>query len=333
MAYRIGDYVVYGELRNVRRYSTAGTLVLRGESETDESFLRVELTGDCDPDIKGKHIRFWPHEDYPDAQVFRAEGHKGLQLRQIGPTGTMTAEGYVRMLPCTMDEFLRRSRLGEPPPPTWVRRLYLEWFSQNGRVVVEMPGAYVEECVQEAPGEDDGRWQELPNLGMLPAAEDPNRASGVGVTVVSSGASSKPLVHRFLVSEDEDDTLPYESDEDDMAEIWLADTFVEDPGTPLSRMIGGVGDFPRPETLNDDAVKASLKGLLGRLAMFGIALDVCEHFSPRACYELLIKTIIPEESGHEEMIGTGWVQHFSTWGFCPDCEERALKDYEQFEKE
>lgn len=136
MAFRLGEFVVYGELRNTRHYETFGVIVLRGDAPGQETVLRIELTGNCGRDLQGKFFRFTPGENDKGDAVFRMKEHRGFQDRQIGPTGTMTAQGWVRTLPCSAAEFMRRAELGEPPPTEWKNRLYLEWYGQNGRVVV-----------------------------------------------------------------------------------------------------------------------------------------------------------------------------------------------------
>ena len=71
-----------------------------------------------------------------------------------------------------------------------------------------------------------------------------------------------------------------------------------------------------------------LKGVLARLVMIGVVLDVCDHFTPRDCYTLLIDEIIKEDGTYEELVGTGWVQHFSTWEYCKACEEEMDAKFE-----
>ena len=60
--------------------------------------------------------------------------------------------------------------------------------------------------------------------------------------------------------------------------------------------------------------------------MLGIALDVCEHFSPRDCYGLLRDTILAEPSVYMELVGTSWVQHVMTSEYCADCEAEFETD-------
>jgi len=348
MAFRLGQYVVYGELRNTHNYSTFGVIVLRGEEPGQETALRLELTGNCAYDLQGKCFRFTPSEDSKEDAVFRAEDHPGFQVQQIGPTGTMTAQGWVRTLPCSVEEFMRRAELGEPPPTPWRRHLYLEWYSQNGRVVVEMAGALVEECVREPHNEDDeGEWKPLPNLALPPEMRDAERAAGPEFTLIRqdgdnvhietwtpsrptwgegddvspSAALQRQLdaeaaaIDRAMNGESE------ESDDDVIREMELMDYCIDhSERQPIFLLLDNACQLRPPEEFDEEEVEAELKALLARLAVLGIALDVCEHFTPRDCYRLLRDKILSEPHAFAELVGTGWMHHVATYEYCPECQ-------------
>ncbi|MBI2422292.1 MAG: hypothetical protein HYV27_05635 [Candidatus Hydrogenedentes bacterium] len=351
MAVRLGEYVVYGELLNTRQYGTHGFLAMRAETEGDEHIIRFELTGDCARDLKGKHVRFFPEEGAPAGPVFPDADRRSVQQSQIGPTALMTAEDWARVFDCPVEEYLRRCDLGEPPPTRWARRLYLEWYSQNGRVLVEMAPVRVDVCLRAPTGEDDeGEWEELPNLALPP---DETRSGAPGVTLISQedGAWNVSDITPEVDDESEDPDLAAldrllaaeaasveralgndPDAEDELRKHMLMDHCLEScEEVPLGDAIGGVADLPRPEALDDAAVEVQLKLLLGRMALSGIALDVCEHYSPRACYTLLVDTLLKERNVFEELIGSGWVTHMCTWEFCAECEaetEEKFKDYD-----
>tara|TARA_R110001592_G_scaffold147460_1_gene371932 strand:+ start:160 stop:717 length:558 start_codon:yes stop_codon:yes gene_type:complete len=179
MSIRLGEYIIYGELFNKSSYSTHGFLALRGEDDDgeDDMYLRFELTGNCNADLRGKHIRFEPAEDDGTQKVMPREEFRRLSSFQNGPTGTMTNQGWVRALPCSVDEFVKRSSLGEPPPTEWRNHFLLEWFGQNGRVTVEIAGALVEYCVREGDDDnedDEGDWEPVLNLALPPDFDDPS---------------------------------------------------------------------------------------------------------------------------------------------------------------
>ena len=332
MATRLGDMVLYGELRNLRNYSTHGILVLRGTEPEEEVQLRFELTGNCDEDLKGKCIRFWPaNEEAPEC--FDEKAQRGFQLSQVGATGTMTSQGWVRALPCSVKEYIRRCELGEPPPTPWKDRLYLEWFGQNGRVVIEMAGAVVEEQIRAPEGEDDeGDWKVLPNLAIPPylvEGEAPTEPEIVVVRWEDQDPEPPPEVAPEVYAR-----MAEIEEEDPLYSTRIMDDCVENKeGDPVSDVLGPAADLPPPETLSDDEIEGRFLAAVGHLALYGIALDVCEHFTPRQCYEWLRDVVLPERTVHPEMFGTGWVQHICTFDDCPACEEQALKDYEDFSPE
>ena len=150
MAFRLGDKVISGELFNTQNYSVHGWLALRGADQP----LVLNLTGNCDPDLRGKHIRFEarsvPERD--DSTSCQANPDlSGIAWQQVGPTGTMTAARMVKVSDYPPAEFYIRSKLGEPPPTEWKRCLYLEWYSQNGRVVMELADPVLEFVDSEDP--------------------------------------------------------------------------------------------------------------------------------------------------------------------------------------
>ncbi len=362
MTLRLGEYLVYGELRNTRNYSTHGIAVLRGEAPGEETVLHLELTGDCGPDLKGKHFRFQPGKADNSGVHFVAEENTGIRDMQFGPTGTMTAQGWVRTLPSSVEEFLHRSKLGEPPPTPWKRHLYLEWYGPNGRTTIEMADAVVEECIRQPENDDDeGDWIPVPNLADVPDAADMERPSNPDFTIFRRDGDDVHIEHWTPPPAPERGEHGYESVPDDLQRtldresaaidraICGEDGSDEDGGTAelelmdycldhsearsAASLLPDAGELPSPETLSDDEVEDRLKGLLTQLAMINITLDVCEHFTPRDCYCLLVNTLLEEKSAYEELIGTGWRQHFSTWEHCPDCEAEVQETMPDMEEE
>ena len=348
MALRLGEYVVYAEIYNTKNYATHGLIALRGQEVGQETIVNLDLTGNCDPDLRGKAFRFWPEKEDEEAAVFDKSQFPGFRDQQIGPTGTMTAQGWVRTLICPVEEFTRRAKLGEPPPTEWKRRLYLEWDSQNGRVVIEMAGAIVEQCIRLPKGKHDkGEWAPLPNLALPPCAMDERTPAGPEITVVrrdEEGIHTEtwtpydpapeegyPSIPEALQDDFDDEAAEIDrairresadDDDDFQRELELMDHCIEEgEGKPVGLLLPNADKLPPPETLDDAQVESQLKALLAQMAMIGVALNVCEHFTPRDCYRLLLDTILPEARAHDELIGTGWVHHMATWEYCPRCED------------
>ena len=354
MALRLNELVCCGELLNTRLNSVHGYLGLRGF----ERPLVFELTGNCAADLAGRHIRFEvrnppePADEEPleneDARLTRLE-LTGLAWRQIGPTGTMTAARKVRVADCPPEELYARCKLGEPPPTTWARCLYLEWFSQNGRVVLELVDPVIE-VVEPEP---------VPGAGERVAPLDPpldedvpeTMEGGLGITSIHLNADGDVEARDETPAPDELEDSPEGPDDpyglipDDLQreldaqaratdqalhedaesaevirEMELMDECIErGEGEPVGTLFDGPVTLRRPEQLDDQEAEQELKVLLARLALHGVALDMCEHFTAADAYRLLVERICPEERAYAELRGTQWVQHFSTWEFCPVC--------------
>jgi hypothetical protein len=69
--------------------------------------------------------------------------------------------------------------------------------------------------------------------------------------------------------------------------------------------------------------------LLARLALQSMAIDICEHFTPLATYRWLLEEILPGCHIHPRLPQIGFVQHYSTWEFCPECEAAFDARYKQ----
>lgn len=371
MAYRLDEYVIYGEVNCTHHYGVTGFLVLRtadGDSGGEQTFLRLDLTGRPDPDLVGKHICFEPEEG-TEVKFFHREEHPNLKMMQVGATGTMTAQGWVRTLPCSFEEFEIRSSLGEPPPTVWKNHLYLEWFGPNGNVVVELAGALLERCVRErdfADETDVGEWDPLPNpvprpeplgevfhdydestleiheirasgeVASYTAADIANDDGGLQRALDAEAAAIDRAIRGGL--EEDDDEEDDDEDEYDterfMAETRLMDECLEQgEQTPFFELLGELKTLPRPESLSDRAVEAQLKSVLGQLALLGVAFSVCDHCTPRDAYRILLDEVLPECGAYEELIGTDWVQHFMTHEYCSECDAEAEENFRKFAEE
>lgn len=355
MAYRLNDAVICGELINTRRNSVHGWLGLRGCDRP----LKFELTGNCDPDLVGRHIRFEvpglperAEQDVStgsDSEILERLQLKGLAWFQIGVTGTMTADRRVKTADCSVEELCMRLRLKEPPPMRWVRCLYLEWYSQNGRVVIELPDPViefidpdgkpqpeVEDAIEELPA-DEARQE--PQGGLSITAFRTNEDGDVEITDETplpedeedscDGCSeSYNLIpdglqkHLDAQSREVDRALSGSGDEDDLIEQMEAMDEAIEKGdrVPLGSLFDEAIKLPKPDRLTEKEAEVELKGLLTRLAMFRIALHVCEHFTALDAYRLLVERLCKEEVAFAELCSTDWIQHFDTAEYCRQCE-------------
>jgi len=237
----------------------------------------------------------------------------------------------------------------------WVRCLYLEWYSQNGRVVIEM----VDPIIERVEFVDLG-GEPIDKTKPPEEEEEPDLSEGPGITLVTRDEEGETEVwqgsaRQYLEEQDEDD--PYgllpgdlqrqldrqareadraawsEEDRKEWEEMELLDDLIEtSDGEPLISFLQSPKAYRPADQLSDDEVEGSLKGILAELALFGIAFALCEHFTPRDAYHLLLTEILPNERAHPELRGTGWVTNFMTHDFCPECEAEAERDYEEYRR-
>ena len=352
MAFRLGDAVIRGELFNTSKYSVHGWLQLRDQ----EQRLIFELTGDCDPDLAGKHIRFEAprHGRYQNDDV----NLEGLTWRQIGPTGTITAARMVRVCECPAEEMHRRCMLGEPPPTERKRCLTIEWYGQNGRVLVELADPTIVFV-------DDGAESLSEALSPLPSEieeMEPPGKPGFGITRISRNDDGGLDVEEVFLSEealmdgdafseeDEPGALQRQLDDETreidrsigiedeetaklMRETELMDDLItHSDGQPILTLFENPDQLPKADALSEEEAEMLLKALLAQMALFGVALNICEHFTPRDAYRLLIEEIATKGRFHPELRDTEWVQHFMTSEFCPECEAELDREFEERER-
>lgn len=201
MALRLTDLVVCGEIFNTSRYSVHGWIGLRGR----EQVVHLQLTGNCGPDLAGWHFRFEARdadeERTPTPEQMKLL--KGFAWQQVGPTGEMSLQG-----PST--DLLSAGR-----PAT--RVLFLEWFSQNGRVVIELADPKIE-------------MVEFNDLQVNPAGPPRPRADTDdelfdGDTTYGDSAEEQ-------LAQTQDSAVPWEDEDEEAVEdpSWLSEeTDEEDP--------------------------------------------------------------------------------------------------------
>jgi len=394
MAFRIGERLIYGELRNLEPWQTSGYLWLRGEKQP----LVMELTGNCAPDLQGRAIRFAPRRaasiaeyldglerqeapvsgetpgsdktpafgETPGSDRTPASGETpgsgkasdsgetplpDLFLRRhIGVPGDMTAARWVRSLPCAVSEYMARLRLGEKPPTTWKRALYLEWFSRNGRVVIELEDPLLEY-------QDGETWKPLPCPVPMPE-RDPdeppeNPASGLEVIAFDAEGHTKRIVPETDEEASQDglpEWMPAElqkmldaraadvdrritgEDEDDasfLAELELMDDLMESgsPDPPASLL--GRRRLPRPDAVSEKQAESLVKALLLELALWGLAVHACPHSTARQLYRILVEHVLFEEGVHPELADTGWTQNLLAAEYCPECIAELEAEFEE----
>ncbi|MBP87085.1 MAG: hypothetical protein CMJ64_10275 [Planctomycetaceae bacterium] len=361
MAWRIGDHVVSGELWNTRRNSVNGWL----EFAPDEG-IRLELTGNFEGELAGKHFRFKvPPSEAPTDEDDSRLNLNDLEVMQSGGVGDVLLR-IVKIPRGSIKEFYLRSKMGEPTPVDEKPCLYLEWYSQNGRVVAEIVDPqleFVTEDDEPAPvvepeplpdadamavgpeiiAFDEDGVHHVDDLSFLdggpPASEDDpyqlfpsDLERQISESVTGDGESAA-----FPSGSGErswDEVIPgIDEETKQMYEQW-DEIFDGEKDEPLATLFDPPMSLKRPEHIADEEeAEALVKGLLTRLATYSIALDMCEHFTALDAYRLLVDEILSDAHIHPNLTGTGFVQHYSTWEHCPTCEAEFDAEWEQRKKE
>lgn len=128
MAFRIHDHVTRGEIDCRTKGEVTGTLWLHGKGGE----VALKLSGNAWPDMAGCLLTF-----KNNALTAAMRRDISFAAPQEGAVGEMTASRKVRVPAIPLHEFIERSMAGEKPPERMANSLYLEWFSNNGRVVFE----------------------------------------------------------------------------------------------------------------------------------------------------------------------------------------------------
>jgi hypothetical protein len=246
---------------------------------------------------------------------------------------------------------MRRSELGEPPPARWEDCLYLEWFSQNGRVVIELPMSKIRFLSEHEIAARDRADKESFEAEMREMEERRQRES--------ASAGTDELIDELIDEEDIDfsshDNISetQENDGDEyrlipdelrselerksrrtdravagdseetikmLEETELMDDLMErGKRTPLKEFLADL-NLPSPETvLTDEDADQVLKLALMKLALGGVAYHTCEHCSVREAYRIFIEEICEKSGAFPQLRGTGWVQNVCASDFCKKC--------------
>lgn len=353
MAIRIGAHVVGGRLDNSRRNQVFGWLEF-GE----DAGIRIELTGNFVGELAGRDLRFRTAADVPDDRDDALLD--SLEVRQIGVIGTVSLR-MVRVPQMPTAEFYARCKSGESPACDEKACLYVEWFSQNGRVVAEIvdPEFITEDEDEDAADEEPLVPEALPGIdetsGPRIEGDAINEQGEVEELSLSDNADGEDDPYALFPSDleaqlrhsggDEEtadkmnaaagEPRPWEEvipgiDEEtkQMYEQW-DEVAHGTKDEPLSTLFDPPISLKQPDELTDEAeAETALYSLLARLALYGVAVDMCEHFSTLDTYRWLLEEILPEAHIHPRLRSTGFVQHYSTYESCPRCEAEFEAEFE-----
>lgn len=320
MPFDLSDYVTGGFVLNKGEYSTWGRLGLRGYPHV----VMFELTGYPCADLMGKHTEFDVPENDREPTPEDIAALKSLKDRHIGPTGRMTAE--------------HRPDAGGPDAE---RCLYLEWWSGNGHVVIELPISKVrflteaeiaerekmareemDEWIRESKVQSETAEDDAPDDYLSDDDED----EGFNLLPDDFNAEMEQKARAL----DREAIPPDPETREFVREMELLDDLMEGKReeTPVGGFLDGL-EIPPPSSIHSDAeAEQYLKPLLARLAFFGTTVDVCEHFTPKNGYRILVDLLLPELGVYEPLIGSSYVHHICAYEVCEECVAKAEAEYE-----
>jgi hypothetical protein len=337
MAFRLEDFVIAGVIYHIHPLCVHGRLLLRGR----ETPILVELTGAPSEDLRGRSFEFEvPQNDRMPTEEDRQRLARFCD-QQIGPVGDMTAALRRKSFDCSVEEFFQRSDQGDPPPAHWRRCLYLEWFSQNGRVVIELLDPtmkFINPHEASADSDDDalpeladgGDHGEFENAEACladdfepPSEYDPQDESPSNTRDESYGLIPEDLdreLERAARRVDREIAAKSDDDPDPQTEVKRFNDLIENGEGTLIRDLLEHLELPAPNPqLTEEEAQMALNAALGQLALFSVAYHICDHCSIVDAYRIFMEKLCPHCSVFPEMGGTSFVQHYSTSDFCDTC--------------
>jgi hypothetical protein len=322
MVWRLNDVVVCGEIVNRRNNSVHGYLGLRGREQP----VMLQLTGNCGPELAGRHLKFEIRDgSLPEHFEF---DFARFATQQVGPTGRMTLD---RVSPAEDDR---------AAPAGSQLRLHLEWFSQNGRVILEVIDPVIEFVEGELLGRPDDECESIPETpddlqlweDELAEADDRHPFDPDAPPEDPYGLFPDDLQWQLDQEAADFDAIGMEQDDEtrEIFEKW-DEMFSGEKDEPLSTLFDPPLRLYPHQRLDDHQIARALDLLLARLALHGIALDMCEHYTPREAYRLLTEQILREERVYPDIPSTGFVYHYMTCEYCPQCEAEMDAEYGRYD--
>ncbi len=343
MALRIGESVLRGEIRNSKRNTVSGWMeldpaaVINGEArEPQDLLLLLELTGNLQGDLARRNFRFEvPRLDA--ALVERFVSDKFI-MRQVGVVGDSSLQ-MARIPLVSAAEFLDHKMAGMDPPEAELPCLRLQWFGQNGCVKLELVNPKIEY---------EGSYDELADPDPEPDTEPPADEAGAisipGMEINDGAYGLFPddfdeQIRQSAAVDDVDDGVPCDSRPEQakprdweevipgispetkaMYEQW--DEVVDGvKDEPLTWLFQESLQLPTPaQVADEEQAWRVLQLLLSEMAMRGVAFHMCEHYTAKQAYRLLIEEILPRAHVHPNLVATGFTQNYMTHEFCAECE-------------
>jgi hypothetical protein len=364
MTWQLEKSVIRGELFNLRPNHVHGWVELKGAP----SLVHLGLTGNLEGELFGKRIQFETEladedDEDPDTASANADSpatspdFEALEIQQIGPTATMKLERTPRQ--GSQEENLRLvlqwySQNGEMRIELINPHLEFVAADADDKEFLSAPeedgeSVFIKESEEEFPEFPDDADADDP-YGLFPPQLDEQLEDEVQSPEIAAIDEGTPVDGPSETETGPDDPLadyPFEErtkrswdevipgiDEQTkrLYESW-DEIFEGKKDVPLCTIFDPPLTIYPVDKLNDAEVDMAFKVILRRLAMHSVALDMCEHFTPRDAYRLLVEEILPKCPIYPGLPLTGYVQHYSTWEYCRKCEEEFETKWQAEEKE
>ncbi|OHB45381.1 MAG: hypothetical protein A2178_01440 [Planctomycetes bacterium GWC2_49_10] len=183
MAWRPNDYFKAGELDNSVLGKITGWLEFAGLGER----VSIELEGDFHRDIRGTKIILKGEGGQFDASDEARKYMEGFSAKQTGQAGDITG--------------------GFEPADYVSGYVYVEWYADNGRVVLELDQSQIEVIGKPIPAQESfpiSRQKQQENMAKFlgQMAQDLNLAAGSCICVGMSASNGKASDAHALLPDD-----------------------------------------------------------------------------------------------------------------------------------
>lgn len=342
MGMQLEKYVYRGYFDNSQRNCIRGGLELfrppasPGE-EPEGCSVTLDLAGSLPDEWAGRKFEFeMPEENDVNLLPKPAD----MQSQQVGPFGT------IRYVKKSVPKLATRVGAGEGEAGHDAERsaemeqatemrpvLYIDWFSQNGHMVLEVVDPLIEfkdgkppiaatDDRPEPANETHGLADRIAGLTLSPQMIETK------IRAAAQDYEASLLEPRGAGSAEAANKLPSWSETMPSISADLAAKFDRwdelSHGThevPIRDLIATPLRLPKPEDLqSEEEAWQALKAVLSALAMYGIAFQICAHFTAQKTYERIVQSGLNEIRVHPKLVESSWVQYYDTHAHCKACQ-------------
>lgn len=324
MAWRIENHIVGGYFNATKKNTTHGVFEIRGM----DVLVLFSFVGEAGPSLRGRAFEFTRSER--SGPVSPIEGKFANQ--QHGVVGTME----LRAVKVPIGDISKLYKSGKKIEFEYKLLLHLEWFSQNGRVEVDLLEPQFD--LQEGPPLEPPAH---------PLDEPGTLATGLSITSIKLNENEDPVVE--MTFHDDEDSKPFD-DDDDSLEGYLStlndetesafrgeDDLTREMEIGERMILGADGEFlasllnqqrlPNPADVSEEEAEALFKSLLMQLVLRSVMVHLCEHATYRDAYRYLIEELLHNERVPREITGSGWVMNYNYGESCPQCTKESEEKF------